>query len=66
MQYDHIDDLLNEEFSEWASKPEKDTFTMTFSIPVEQQEAVKGYVETTPNAKAEIATAIINKVKGVL
>lgn len=66
MQYDHIDDLLNEDFSEFANKAEKDTFTMTFSIPEEQKEVVQKYVETTQNAKAEIATAIINKVKGVL
>ena len=31
MQYDHIDDLLNEDFSEFAAKEPKDTFTMTFT-----------------------------------
>lgn len=66
MQYDHISDLLNEDFSEFANKEQKDTFTMTFSLPAEAKEAVQKYVENTENAKMEISTAIINKVKGVL
>lgn len=65
MQYDHIDDLLNEDFSEFAAKEPKDTFTMTFTLPEDVKTAVQEYIETTPNAKAELATAIINKVKGV-
>ena len=65
MQYDHIDDLLNEDFSEFAAKEPKDTFTMTFTLPEDVKTAVQKYIETTPNAKAELATAIINKVKGV-
>ena len=64
MQYDHIDDLLNEDFSEFAAKEPKDTFTMTFTLPEDVKTAVQEYIETTPNAKAELATAIINKVKG--
>lgn len=65
MQYDHIDDLLNEDFSEFAAKEPKDTFTMTFTLPEDVKTAVQEYIETTPNAKAELATAIINKVKVV-
>lgn len=65
MQYDHIDDLLNEDFSEFAAKEPKDTFTITFTLPEDVKTAVQEYIETTPNAKAELATAIINKVKGV-
>lgn len=65
MQYDHIDDLLNEDFSEFAAKEPKDTFTMTFTLLEDVKTAVQEYIETTPNAKAELATAIINKVKGV-
>ncbi len=64
MQYDHIDDLLNEDFSDFAAKEPKDTFTMTFTLPEDVKTAVQEYIETTPNAKAELATAIINKVKG--
>lgn len=65
MQYDHIDDLLNEEYSEYGQN-EKDTFTMTFTLPAEVKEAVEGYIKQTPNGKTELSTAIINKVKEVL
>ncbi len=65
MQYDHIDDLMNEEFSEYGQK-EKDTFTMTFTLPAEVKEAVEGYIKQTPNGKIELSTAIVNKVKEVL
>lgn len=66
MQYDHINDLLNEDFSEFANSEQKDTFIMTFSLPEEEKEAVQDYVANTENAKAQLAAAIINKVKGVL
>ncbi len=65
MQYDHISDLLEEDFSEFASKEPKDTFTMTFTLPEEEKETVQAYIENTENAKMEIAMAIINRVKGV-
>ncbi len=65
MQYNHIDDLMNEDFSEYGKK-EKDTFTMTFTLPAEVKSAVEGYVKKTPNGKTELSTAIINKVKEAL
>lgn len=63
MQYDHIKDLMEEDFSGYSDKKEKDTFTMTFSLPAEAREEVEGYLRDAENAKAELATAIINKVK---
>lgn len=66
VQYDHIKDLMEQDFSDFATGPEKDTFTMTFSLPGEAREAIEQYVQTTENAKAHIATAIINKVKEAL
>ena len=65
MQYDHIKDLMEEDFSDYSDKKEKDTFTMTFSLPEGARETVEQYIEKTENAKAELATAIINVVKGV-
>ena len=65
MQYDHIKDLMEEDFSDYSDKKEKDTFTMTFSLPEGARETVDKYIENTENAKAELATAIINVVKGV-
>ena len=45
---------------------ERSTFTMTFSLPAGARETVEEYMKTKENAKVELATAIINKVKGVL
>lgn len=66
MQYDHIKDLMEEDFSGYDDSKERSTFTMTFSLPADAREAVEWYMKNTENAKAELATAIINKVKGVL
>lgn len=63
MQYDHIKDLMEEDFSDYSSEKERSTFTMTFSLPAGARETVESYLQTAENAKAELATAIINKVK---
>lgn len=65
MQYDHIKDLMDEDFSDYSDGKEKDTFTMTFSLPEGARETVEQYIANTGNAKAELAAAIINVVKGV-
>lgn len=66
MQYDHIKDLMEEDFSGYDDGKERSTFTMTFSLPAGARETVEHYMKNTENAKVELATAIINKVKGVL
>lgn len=66
MQYDHIKDLMEEDFSGYDDAKEHSTFTMTFSLPAGARETVEEYMKTKENAKVELATAIINKVKGVL
>lgn len=63
MQYDHIKDLMEEDFSDYASEKERETFVMTFSLPAGARETVEEYLKNTENAKIELATAIINKVK---
>jgi ParB-like chromosome segregation protein Spo0J len=63
-EYDHIGDLLTDDFSD-AGKTESDTFVITFTFPAEEEEAVRKYVENTPNSKTELAAAVIGKVKGV-
>lgn len=65
MQYDHIKDLMEEDFSGYSDEKERSTFTMTFSLPAGARETVESYIQKTENAKVELATAIINKVKGV-
>lgn len=66
MQYDHIKDLMEEDFSDYSADKERDTFTMTFSLPAGARETVEEYIKNTESAKVELATAIINKVKGVI
>lgn len=66
MQYDHIKDLMEEDFSGYSDGKERDTFTMTFSLPAGARETVEQYIQQTENAKTELATAIINRVKGVI
>lgn len=63
MQYDHIKDLMEEDFSDYSAEKERSTFVMTFSLPAGAREAVENYMQKTENAKAELATAIINRVK---
>ncbi len=63
MQYDHIKDLMEEDFSDYSAEKERSTFVMTFSLPAGARETVENYMQKTENAKAELATAIINKVK---
>lgn len=65
-QYDHIKDLMEEDFSGYSDGKERDTFTMTFSLPAGARETVEHYIQQTENAKTELATAIINRVKGVI
>lgn len=63
MQYDHIKDLMDEDFSDYASEKEHSTFVMTFSLPAKERESIENYLQNTENAKMELATAIISKVK---
>lgn len=63
MQYDHIKDLMEDDFSGYSDGSERSTFTMTFSLPAGARETVESYLQKAENAKIELATAIINKVK---
>lgn len=66
MQYDHIKDLMEEDFSGYDAGKERETFVMTFSFPAEARERVEKYVAKEENAKAKLAEAVIRKVKEVL
>lgn len=62
-QYDHIKDLMEDDFSGYSDSSEHSTFTMTFSLPEDTREIVENYLQKKENAKIELATAIINKVR---
>lgn len=45
--YDHIEDLLNEDFSD-TGKSEPTSYTMTFTLPEEVHEAMDKYIDENP------------------
>ncbi len=60
--FGHIEDLLNEDFSD-VGKKESPTFVTTFTLPEEQHEKVNRYVEDY--GKLGLAKAVMDKVKGL-
>lgn len=63
MQYDHIKDLMNEDFSNFDPGKERDTFTMTFSLPVAEKETVEKYILNEKEAKLKLAAAVIARIE---
>lgn len=61
--YDHIEDLLNEDFSD-TGKSEPNSYTMTFTLPEEVHEAMDKYIDENPAGKVELAQLLVNKAKG--
>lgn len=60
--FGHIEDLLNEDFSD-VGKKESPTFVTTFTLPEEQHTKVNRYVEDY--GKLGLAKAVMDKVKGL-
>ena len=58
-----LQEWTQEDFSDYGDDKERSTFVMTFSLPAGARETVENYVKNTANAKEELATTIINKVK---
>ena len=63
MQYDHIKDLMNEDFSNFDPGKERDTFTMTFSLPVVEKETAEKYILNEKEAKMKLAAAVIARME---
>ncbi len=63
MQYDHIKDLMNEDFSNFDPGKERDTFTMTFSLPVAEKETAEKYILNEKEAKLKLAAAVITRME---
>ena len=63
IQYEHINDLLEKDFSGYSETNVSDTFAMTFTLPEKEREAVERYIKNTKNAKTILASEIINKIK---
>ena len=65
MTYDHIEDLLNEDFSD-TGKSEPTSYTMTFTLPEEVHEAMDKCIDENPAGKVELAQLLVNKAKGLI
>ena len=63
MQYDHIKDLMNEDFSNFDPGKERDTFTMTFSLPVAEKETAEKYILNEKEAKLKLAATVIARIE---
>ena len=63
IQYEHINDLLEKDFSGYSETNVSDTFAITFTLPEKEREAVERYIKNTKNAKTILASEIINKIK---
>lgn len=66
IQYDHIKDLMEDDFSGYSAEKESDTFTMTFSLPEGARETVESYLNSRENAREELAVIIMDRVKGMI
>ena len=62
--YDHIEDLLKEDFAETNKVPS--SFTMTFTFPEGFKETFDQWAAANPAAKTELAQLIVNKAKGLI
>lgn len=64
MDYSHIDELLEEEFTTFSAA-ERDTFNMTFVLPIEAREAVEGFLKVEA-ARDILADVIVQKAQGLI
>jgi len=65
--YDHIEDLLENNFSDVAEEEttERETFVITFSLPEECRDEVEEYLDSDELAKEKLSTLVVNMAKGV-
>ena len=49
--YDHITDLLEEDFTDLKDPTQQTSFNMTFVLPLREKESMDNFIATTENAK---------------
>lgn len=64
--YDHIADLLEEDFTDLKDPATQKTFNMTFVLPLHEKESVDNYIASTENAKEILADLIVQKAQGLI
>ena len=64
--YDHIADLLEDDFADHQDPTTQKTFNMTFVLPLYEKEAVDNFITSTENAKEILADLIVQKAQGLI
>ena len=66
IDYNHIEDLLMDDFTEHTPREERETFSMTFVLPIEAKEAVDTFLRTEENAKEILADIVLQHAQGMI
>lgn len=64
--YDHISDLLAEDFTDLKDPAEQKTFNMTFVLPLREKESMDTFIASTENAKEILADLVAQKAQGLI
>lgn len=64
--YDHISDLLEDDFTDLTDPSEQKTFTLTFVLPLSEKESVDKFIADNQNAKEILADLVVQKAEGLL
>lgn len=64
--YDHIADLLEDDFTDLKDPAEQKTFSMTFVLPLYEKESVDNFIASTANAKEILADLVVQKAQGLI
>lgn len=64
--YDHIADLLEDDFTDLTDPSERTEFSITFVLPETERESVNKFINSTENAKEILADLIVQKAQGLL
>ena len=64
-EYGHIEDLLAEGFGGVAAMSgERDTFDMTFTLPLHTREQVEAFISSPAGGKASLVELVLQKARG--
>lgn len=64
--YDHIADLLEEDFTDLKDPTTQTTFSMTFTLPLREKESMDDFIAGTENAKDILADLVVQKAQGLI
>ena len=62
--YNHIEDLFNEEFAQRNEQPTQ--FQITFTLPAEAREIFETWLQEHRQGKLELAQLVVQKARGLM